>query len=59
MDANFRIRKASYTKDLDTIFELVNDNNGKDIFLNHFRLGEDKYDEKVKTFVEDDLNCSW
>ena len=53
MDVNFRIRKASYTKDLDTIFELVNDNNGKDIFLNHLRLGEDKHDEKVKTFVED------
>ena len=52
MDATFTIRQASYAKDLDIIFNLVNDNNGKDIFLNSARLGIDKNSLEVKQFVE-------
>ena len=52
MGTNFKIRKASYSKDIDAVFSLVNENNGKDIYLNYLRLGSDKYDNKVKEFID-------
>ena len=52
MGTNLKIRKASYSKDIDAVFSLVNENNGKDIYLNYLRLGSDKYDNKVKEFID-------
>ena len=52
MGSNFNIRKASFSNDLDTLIALVNENNGKDIYLNYLRLGGDKYDNKVKEFID-------
>ena len=52
MGTNFKIRKACYSKDLDIIFALVNENNGTDIYRNYLRLGSDKFDNKVKEFID-------
>ena len=52
MTCNPNIRKAVYEKDLDTLYDLINNENGKDIWLNTKRLGNDKYSSRVKWYID-------
>ena len=52
MTSNPSIRKAVYEKDLDTLYDLINSENGKDIFKNVKRLGNDKNSSQVKFYID-------
>ena len=53
MTCNPSIRKAVYEKDLDTLYDLINNENGKDIYIDTWkRLGHDKYASRVKWYMD-------
>ena len=52
MTSNPSIRKAVYEKDLDTLYDLINKEQGQDIFKDSKRLGDDRHSSRVKFFID-------
>ena len=52
MTFNPSIRKAVYEKDLDILYDLINNEHGKDILRDIKRLGNDKYSSQVKFYID-------
>ena len=52
MTSNPSIRKAVYEKDLDTLYDLINKEQGKDIFKDSKRLADDRHSLRVKFFID-------